>query len=1399
MDMSSNIQIKSSYALGQVPMGIPPTHQDLENLDAAKLERIEQSLGGVAVILNHQLLLSRISGAHDTEQVTTLVCNHVDASNVRQKISSVVKRFKASNCTTAEHGAAFAFYLIRDRVAKEKNLHDVYADLIYLTAAALPSLRLGTAVIYTLCDCINVALKFADKLRDYSNYRLYLKNMSHFLGRMTIARGTWPVPKHALDPQTLLVSGMDKGRLSVLLPIVTQLLLSTVDAPEGSPVSLRSAWTVSLLALMKELRLTPNIKQPRCFEVELLFKHLNIAVNDVDEGIQNPLRGRTPHVNDFNTSEQSRSASTGAATKGQTSLFHTLTSFVNTAPVNPRPAPRPEGNYYDMEPQQLIQQQLAYKMQQERNVQQPDQLKAHEQMSEQFSPEDVKALLTALNNKPPARPQPQHSPAIQQLLQGLTSLNGQQNFRPTGGAPAGFQRTTPQASLLQQLQQNLQQQHQLNLQTPYFPQQKWSENRDFLPMAAALAELDTAQNPARVQALQAYAARNIVVAPTLSLFQLQPQLKAAISVVLLKACKDVWRNVSDRICKTSTVSTAAITRVDFAYDPDEGNLRYASRRMAVTLVAYHVGGMCRDVIKVTATQHLRSLLHPYVSVIRHDDPTSAKAFLDQMVQVIVLENFEFLLSLLQVACIEKAIYLTDRYLDSAVLKRRAYRMSRCQRPFLDEEAILPSYVSARNIVEARLKSNNRIKSLYQNFQPVMAVSIFDFYQDEDAVGRRMMAYYDSPLSNAESYPIPPNDVLVLGYKQGVRSDQTGQLAYRVPSKNDPTSILAAADHMINAIKSVVKNLALHTPCAPVADNVPPARSLVIVPPPKVCASPGLVILASLGPVCVELMTHIGMLKELVVVADDEHVTMAVVGKCVKILTNAFCHAEAKTSFLAGADTAGVFLEAVIAVLGEIESGRFKGVCRRVLLDECLDKIDFNIDNWTHSDMPSLNFKEVNSNIIPSTGVDAVPPNVQAVASHCLQFLEADVSPQATEFQGKPLPAAWSATINKTCVSWLARDIITGLVRYELLTPTDVDAAVVKLLSSGTLDATRIDIALAIVTYLVKDTSLLTPEQLPQTWRILSGTVSKKECSFLTKASVTERCFRFPSSCSVAQTVKEALENLIRDPRPAADDVPQVLRISDVFKASTSEVTWVRLAAPLPAPTLPSQEMRVALDSWIGPAWIDLAGKKVGKISLGYWKVIVQTAIVLGALETTEAAEAFFAWCLDHVFQVYERRLEDTAVQDDGLSLFYSCDAYVELSIMIFKTVHEKRQFPLPCLDIAMNCVARRLHAAYRDDLQDVDPRPYYRIFNLFSLEFISMTKFVQSIQGSIGFLWMMLEVSPIRLPHFARAWIQLVGNPELVTKLLCHSFGRFPFVLCLRRLMIFLTEFEDIPTALLLG
>ena len=266
--------MKSAGGSGLLSQGSAPGGMLVSSNSAANLgpeAAVKSGASGFATSLNLETLLAAGSNQNinvpdpDTVDKVHFVVNNLSLQNMADKANEVKSRIDPS------HYGWFAVYLVVKRASIEPNFHTLYLALL----DAIGDETLFRLVLDASYSNIK-ALLSSNKVKTNSGERSLLKNLGSWLGNLTISRNQ-PVLMIDLDVKALVLESYQTGHMIAVIPFVAKVL-----EPAKDSIIFKSPnpWTNAVLGLLKEIYNERDLKLNLKFEMERLFKHLEVDIKE---------------------------------------------------------------------------------------------------------------------------------------------------------------------------------------------------------------------------------------------------------------------------------------------------------------------------------------------------------------------------------------------------------------------------------------------------------------------------------------------------------------------------------------------------------------------------------------------------------------------------------------------------------------------------------------------------------------------------------------------------------------------------------------------------------------------------------------------------------------------------------------------------------------------------------------------------------------------------------------------------------------------------------------------------------------------------------------------------------------------------------------------------------------
>jgi CCR4-NOT transcription complex subunit 1 len=218
--------------------------------------------------------------------------NQLNVNNLQEKAAEIAKLCNNDNILKM-----FSDYFIVNRISTEINNHDIYFDLINL----IDNKESKDLINYQIADTLKYILRILNsKTLEEQKEKNLLKNLGNWLGKITLSRNK-PILAKDLDFRELLQNSYENGKLVVIIPFITKILVHT---HQTKVFNLKNPWLNSILSILNSIYSKPGLRQVIMHEIEQLFNKLGIK--DLSKfPTSNFLDNKKPNSNsqDFNLNQ----------------------------------------------------------------------------------------------------------------------------------------------------------------------------------------------------------------------------------------------------------------------------------------------------------------------------------------------------------------------------------------------------------------------------------------------------------------------------------------------------------------------------------------------------------------------------------------------------------------------------------------------------------------------------------------------------------------------------------------------------------------------------------------------------------------------------------------------------------------------------------------------------------------------------------------------------------------------------------------------------------------------------------------------------------------------------------------------------------------------------------------
>jgi len=196
---------------------------------------------------------------------------HFLINNV-SKMNMTAKAKEVKAAVPEEFMPWFANYMVVKRAAQEPNFHEMYLNLF----EELGNPKLILLTVRTTHHYVKILLA-SERIKTDSGERSLLKNLGSFLGQLTIAKNK-PVLQKDLDVKAIVIDSFQKGKMIAVIPFVHKVLEACNASKIFKPPN---PWLMGIMSLLAEIYGMEKLKLNLKFELEMLFKDLNLQIHDV--------------------------------------------------------------------------------------------------------------------------------------------------------------------------------------------------------------------------------------------------------------------------------------------------------------------------------------------------------------------------------------------------------------------------------------------------------------------------------------------------------------------------------------------------------------------------------------------------------------------------------------------------------------------------------------------------------------------------------------------------------------------------------------------------------------------------------------------------------------------------------------------------------------------------------------------------------------------------------------------------------------------------------------------------------------------------------------------------------------------------------------------------------------
>lgn len=462
--------------------------------------------------------------------------NNMSIDTAPQKACEVREVITPDNCSW------LLLYIVKTRASKEQNLHEVFVS--FIDNIRLP--KLFDLAIQITYSCISACLSRILEYKEVHGYRTLLKNLGSWIGRITLGRNV-PIMSRHLDLKQVMYHAYENGAMIAALPFVCKAMEHIKHSKIFKPPN---PWTTAILNFLVEIHLLHDLKTSLVFEVEVLFKHLDLNITEFANKTHLLDARNCPYDSpdfdsyDYSRSDQMEDSATVSSSSYQTSV-HTGHTGANLM-ISP--------------------------------IRQPPHILDHKEAGNDHSKEKLNMLLTKVMRDGPGAMRPGGSPST------LIPVEGNR------GMPAGLSDQTMYSQPPMPM-------HGLPMRQPSMS--VGSESSITMPISNYAEQL--------LQKLH----NSVIISPSIAIFEIHPQLRACVPVAIYRAVRRVLPVISDHAVSIARYTTRVLVATDFAGEYNEANLRGPVHTMMDNFASSLVIATCKEPLRIAFHESLRAALQTY--------------------------------------------------------------------------------------------------------------------------------------------------------------------------------------------------------------------------------------------------------------------------------------------------------------------------------------------------------------------------------------------------------------------------------------------------------------------------------------------------------------------------------------------------------------------------------------------------------------------------------------------------------------------------------------------------------------------------------------------------------------------------------------------------------------------
>jgi CCR4-NOT transcription complex subunit 1 len=204
-----------------------------------------------------------------------------------------------------------------------------------------------------------------------------------------------------------------------------------------------------------------------------------------------------------------------------------------------------------------------------------------------------------------------------------------------------------------------------SLAPPTFPSGDGADGSSVVaPRVQLLRDVDSRGFRVEIEHLQ----QSVLISRSIALFQIQPQLRDLVPTAVHQAIEEIISAVIERSVTISCLTTREVVSKDFAMEPDENMVKKAAQLMVSSLAGSLALVTCREPLRVSLNNHLRSMLTPASA-----KDSNVQVLIEQVVQIVSADNLDLGCAIVEKAVVDKALKDVEETIAPQIAIRGRYR------------------------------------------------------------------------------------------------------------------------------------------------------------------------------------------------------------------------------------------------------------------------------------------------------------------------------------------------------------------------------------------------------------------------------------------------------------------------------------------------------------------------------------------------------------------------------------------------------------------------------------------------------------------------------------------------------------------------------------------------------